>query len=215
MSLQLFRTHLAQFALAALALTLLAVPVQATLIGNPPVPQSNGTDGATTVMQVYFNSPVPAGYAYITNFETYYQGQGGNFDAIVLQPLGADQYKVIYENNFTVTPLSLPGVETFPVAPILVQPGDLIAHYGTGIPFTDGSLGGTFQQIFYSSPNPPTLNSVITLPGASFPQGGANGTYIRDYSFAANVITPEPASFVLFGLGALGLFFAVRRRGNA
>ncbi len=94
-----------------------------------------------------------------------------SFDAFVLQPLGGNQYKVVYENSFSVTALASPGIETFPVATIAVQPGDLIAHYGSGIPFTDSptdTVGGSFQAIYYSTPSAPSVGDVITLPALAF-----------------------------------------------
>ncbi len=73
MSTQNSRSRAAQFAFAALAFTLLATPARATLIGNSLTSRDSSTDGDTTIFQVYFNAPVPAGDFKLNSFSIYNQ----------------------------------------------------------------------------------------------------------------------------------------------
>lgn len=201
--------------LGILGLTfLLAGPIEnasAVLIGNDvSVGRSQGSDGATTIFQVYFNVPVPAAGT-IDSFSIFDQSNGNTGHAYVLRPLGGNNYQVLSDSLFTSTGTN--ATKTFPVTPINVQAGDLIAHYGVGVPYTDGVLGGSFVNIFYPSVQP-VLSSIITLPSANYVQPNP---YFRDYAFAANFVlppppAPEPGSFCLIGIGTAVLYRIRRRR---
>ncbi len=187
-----------------------AAPASAVLIGNNvAVGRANASDGATTVLQVYFNAPV-TGLGTIDSFAIFDQsGNNGNTgQAFVLRPTGGSNYLVVANLAFAGTGTN--ATKTLPVAPISVQPGDLIAHYGRGVPYSDGALGGSFLPIFFSSPSAPVVGNTIVLGSASFPASG----FIRDYAFAANFVAaiPEPATAGLLGLASVTL---LRRRRTA
>lgn len=206
------QTYLLGISLACLTLFASMLPSQnafGVLIGNDvSVGRTNGSDGATQVFQVYFNAPVP-GDGTIDSFSIFDQSSAQLGHAYVLRPQGGGNYLVLSDDIFVST--GTLATKTFPVVPINVQAGDLIAHFRLGVPYTDGPLGGSFQAIFYPSVQP-VLASTIVLPSGSYPSSG----FIRDYAFAANfeptpIPAPEPTSLCLLALG-LGLLRQSRRR---
>lgn len=205
-------TRLQMVPLVLFALSVVVLPTQhasAVLIGNNvSVGRSQGSDGATQVFQVYFNAPVP-GEGTIDSFSIFDQSNGQLGHAYVLRPQGGGNYLVLSDDIFVSTGTN--ATKTFPVTPINVQAGDLIAHYRLGVPYTDGPLGGSFVEIFYPSAQP-VLSSTITLPSGNYPQPSG---FVRDYAFAANfepTPAPEPSSWCLLGLGTIGLRHFRRRR---
>jgi hypothetical protein len=209
---KLVRRRLIVFPLALFALCVVVLPARhatAVLIGNDvSVGRVNGSDGATQVFQVYFNAPVPD-EGTIDSFSIFDQSSGQLGHAYVLRPQGGGNYLVLSDDIFVST--GTLATKSFPVVPIPVQAGDLIAHFRLGVPYTDGPLGGSFLPIFFPSAQP-TLSSIITLPSGSYPASG----FIRDYAFAANFVptpppAPEPSSWCLLGMG-LGMLRRSRRR---
>ena len=200
--------------ISLVCLTVLAslLPTQnacGVLIGNNvSVGRINASDGATGVFQVYFNAPVP-GDGTIDSFSIFDQSNALTGHAYVLRPQGGGNYLVLSDDIFTST--GTLATKSFAVTPIDVEAGDLIAHYQTGVPYTDGPSGGAFVEIFYPSVQP-VLSSIITLPSLNYTQPSG---YIRDYAFAANFEpvppAPEPSSLCLLGLGAMVLRRVCRR----
>jgi hypothetical protein len=206
-------TRLMLVPLVLFGLSAVVLPTQhasAVLIGNDvSVGRVNGSDGATQVFQVYFNAPVP-GEGTIDSFSIFDQSNGQLGHAYVLRPQGGGNYLVLSDDIFISTGTN--ATKTFPVTPINVEAGDLIAHFRLGVPYTDGPIGGSFLPIFFPSAQP-VLSSIITLPSGSYPASG----FIRDYAFAANFEpapppAPEPSSWCLLGLGTIGLRHFRRRR---
>lgn len=196
---------------ASLALLAFAVaPAQAQLlVGNDvSTGRANASDGDGTIFQVDRGDPIPE-TGFVTDFVIY--DQAGNnsstdwlFHAYILRPTGtANEYTVISDN--LLTPTGTNTTKYYDVTDIPVQAGDLIAHYGRGVPFTDGQAGGDYEPIFYPSPNAPAQGDTIVLGSTAYPTSG----YVRDYAFAANFVVPEPASLSLMAIGGLAL---LRRR---
>jgi FtsP/CotA-like multicopper oxidase with cupredoxin domain len=180
--------------------------------GNPLIERNYATDYATTppdmgpVLVVLDHSPLPAGT--LQDFQSWNQGTagssprtsaGGTFHALVLRPLGAaGSYTVVYTSpEFTVpTPTVATGeVETYPVAKVTVQKGDVIGLYGQGVPVDTGVLanGDTLSTPASGDPTmatnvPPTQASSFTLGDPGYP----DFSHDRTYSFAADV-TPTVA----------------------
>ncbi|TFH41186.1 MAG: hypothetical protein E4G94_08385 [ANME-2 cluster archaeon] len=153
-----------------------------TIFGNPLVERAYSTDGAPTVFLV--NTEIPLTEGILTSIQTYNQpGSGPNtFNAFVLRPTGnANEYTVIFDSGPLNVPVAAGQIETFEVGEIAVQSGDLIAHYGQGIPFDIGP--GTDTTLYPASPAP-LIDQVITL-GADYPIYSTD----RTYSIAAEVST--------------------------
>jgi len=176
------------------------VPLTGTPIGNALTPRAAATDGSTQVLYTNF-TPMPAD-GEVAGVSTYAQGSSYSFNMYQLRPTGTpNQYDVVYDSG-TIRPSGGSGsIEAlpFPNGPTTVAPGDVFAHYGRGIPYSDA--GGTnavdTQNIYYPSPSPPSQGSPITLGGAGFPQSG----YRRDYAWAVD-FQPGPLPPVTNGLMA-------------
>ena len=107
-----------------------------TEVGHPLIPRWKPTDGNATVFVVDAQVLMPTGD--LVAFKSYNQPSSGpnTYYAYVLRPTGTlGQYTVVFDSG----PVSVPAVTVgevleVPVGPFPVQPGDLIAHYGRGIP---------------------------------------------------------------------------------
>ncbi len=103
-------------------------------------------------------------------------GIGENFELFVLRPLNTTNYQVVFATGyFTVANV---GTNTFAVAgtPFGLQVGDVIAHYGRGIPFDNHDSGPSSVYIANNLPAP-VVGTTITVPGATYPlydDGGRN-----------------------------------------
>jgi hypothetical protein len=103
-------------------------------------------------------------------------GIGQIFEVFVLRPLNSTNYQVVFATGyFTVTNV---GTNTFAVSgsPFGLQVGDVVAHYGRGIPFSNGTGGPSSVYIAANLP-PPVVGNTITVPSSTYPlysDGGRN-----------------------------------------
>jgi hypothetical protein len=160
----------------------------ATFHGNALQARNTPTDGATNVLVVN-PAVLPAGN--LVSFQTHAQtGSGGaagnTFHAYVLRPTGvANEYTVAFDSGaLTVGPLAA-GTQTFTLAtPFPVLAGDVIAHYGNGIPI---DIGAGVDTVAYPAPAAPVAGTTITVGGGGFPLCGTAVCGLRTYSIGANV----------------------------
>jgi hypothetical protein len=154
------------------------------VIGNDLEARYYASDGAWNVFVVNTHEPLLDGT--LTSFLTYNQpGSGPNtFNAYVLRPTSIEnQYVVIFDSG----PLLVPSVTTgqemkFPVTPVPVLKGDVIAHYGRGIPLDIGTGTDIISFPAYEAPNQLETINLDVDPFPILPQD-------RTYSFAAEVNT--------------------------
>ncbi|CAG0974038.1 partial Spore coat protein A, partial [Anaerolineae bacterium] len=151
-------------------------------VGNSLIARANATDSASNVFVVN-NHALPTGQ--LSAIEIYNQPGSGSktFTAYVLRPTGvANQYTVIFDSGLLSVPsVATAQVQSFPVGPFNVQAGDLIAHYGQGIPLDIGAGGDT---LLYPAAPAPAMNQTVTL-GTTYPIY----PQARTYSIAASVNT--------------------------
>ncbi len=198
------------------------IPTITTFGNSLTGPRNTPTDNTANVSVVNTHTPLPNGI--LTEFQTYNQpGSGPNtFHAYVLRPTGTpNQYTVVFDSGSLTVPALPAGstrqVETFPVGPVPVQAGDLIAHYGQGIPFDIG-LGAGVDIVFQPANTTPTIGTTIDVIGddATFPLCDVNICSDRTYSIAATVISGGIRKFVdslpkldLAGANNLGQYIPV------
>lgn len=183
--------------------------IVSTPVGNALIQRPTATDSAANVLVVNLAAPLPAGT--LTAFQIFAQpGSGPNtFNAYVLRQVTGSQYTVVYDSGPLQTPAVTTGeIVNYPVAPFAVQAGDVIAHYGRGIPITIGS--GT-DSLFYPASPAPVLATDITLGVAPYPAFNQARAYsfgavvdVLDTTGAGTTITGGIRKFVdsLPGLGA-------------
>ncbi|MBK8050345.1 MAG: multicopper oxidase domain-containing protein [Anaerolineales bacterium] len=147
-------------------------------VGNPLIARSTPSDYPTPIDQlapvlvIVPSAVLPAGN--LQNFQVFNQpaadpgirpSAGGLFHAFVLRPTGnPNEYLVVYDSGLLTMPALPEGsagqIETFAVnPPVAVEAGDVIAHYGSGIP-VDIVTTGT-DQLVYPAPTAPTGGGVI------------------------------------------------------
>ena len=166
-----------------------SAPGSTTPVGNPLVARAYPTDSAANVLVVNSHAPLPAGtLAEIQVFDQ--PGSGPNsFHAYVLRPTGTPgSYSVVFDSG----PLSVPSVATgqvvtFPVGPFAVQAGDLMAHYGQGIPLDMG--GVSLDSTYYPANTPPSLGQTITLGGTDYPLFSTDRTYSIAFGLSSTTTT--------------------------
>ena len=103
-------------------------------------------------------------------------GIGQSFQAFVLRPAGTN-YQVVFETTNYLTVTSV-GTNTFviPGPSFGLLPGDVVAHYGRGIPFSNGTGGPSSVYIAVNLPEP-TVGEIIAVGGPVYPlynDGGRN-----------------------------------------
>ncbi len=147
------------------------VPAPVLVVVPTALPVGILTDILTLNQALPGSSPVPSA--------------GQIFNAYVLRPVATDQYDVVFDSGtLTVPALADPAVSeqaAFPVGPVAVQAGDVLAFYGAGIPVDTGAGADILS---YPAPTAPAAGSTITLNSAEYPVY----PQARTYSFAANVI---------------------------
>jgi hypothetical protein len=176
----------------------------AELVGNDvSQPRTTAVDPFSQSLYLYANSPI-AKAGHINAFAIFDQvgTSGRQNNAYVLRPSGNNDYLVLSENLIVSTGSGT--TKFFPITPISVMPDDIIAHFGTGIPFTIGSSLGDSYQIIYASAGvvAPIAGNMITVPSSSYPIFLTGG--YRDYALAANFV-PEPCSAALYGVVLIGI----------
>lgn len=172
--------------MTSLVVSIVSLPAQAGLVGNELSARTAAADGDTRVLYSnWYSTPVAST---VDSVDIFFQGDTTTFNLFVLRPTGVtNQYDVVYDSG-TIMPSGTPNTTislALPNGPANVQPGDVFAHYGRGIPFSDANnLNAVNPQfIHYPSPAAPVDSTTITLGSASFP----SSTIIRDYASAVNV----------------------------
>jgi FtsP/CotA-like multicopper oxidase with cupredoxin domain len=163
--------------------------------GNTLVPRAYATDGAANVLVINRLAALPAGQ--LTEFQSYVMsGSGGLvFHAYVLRPtVNPDEYNVVFDSGpLTVPTTILDQVAVYPVGPVTVMPGDVIAHYGQGIPLDIGV--GT---------------DTLLYPADLAPVAGQTFTVGLDYPYYPDAITPQPRVYS-FGASVLTGSFGIKK----
>lgn len=182
----------ATFALLAIGFT---EPVHAVIIGNDLIERQYATDAAPDAYGVFVVDFGINEAGTLESFQTFGQqvddSQGnssidGSFQAFVLRPTGgANEYEVVFATDLLTASLS--GINTFSLStPFEVLAGDLVAHFGDGIPLSVG--GGTSALYFPTFGGAPDQGDVITLGSGEYANYDSND---RTYSIAAEVGSPS------------------------
>ncbi|MDZ7615669.1 MAG: PEP-CTERM sorting domain-containing protein, partial [Patescibacteria group bacterium] len=147
-------------------------------------------DGSTAVFWTNaYGAPVAGTVSEVT---LRFQGQSGSFELFQLRPTGvANQYNVIARSG-GITPSGTAGEEltyAFPggtgAATVFhLQPGDMLGHYGQGMPFTiKSNTAATHNNQYMYTTAPSAPSGVITLGGSGFPRS-AN---LADYAWSVDL----------------------------
>jgi hypothetical protein len=108
-------------------------------------------------------------------------GVGEGFHAYVLRPIGSN-FQVMTDSGALI--VAAIGTNIFAVPPFNLEAGDLIAHYGRGIPL-NAATGGPSTAYFNGSVLAmPSVGEVLQLPGPAYPLYNDGG---RDYAIAVGV----------------------------
>jgi hypothetical protein len=135
---------------------------------------------------------------------------GHQFYLYVLRPDAANSpgsyYDVVYQSEGVT--VGSPGINQYPISPFTLQAGDVIAHWGNGIPFN------------YLDTTPDSHNSTMWVPadqpqvGKTWSQYGNFANYKRQYSIQVEMTpVPEPSTYLAGALLLLPFAFqAIRSR---
>jgi FtsP/CotA-like multicopper oxidase with cupredoxin domain len=175
-------------------------------VGSQLIERAYTTDSNTQVL-VVLPTALPTGY--LTDLMVLNQalGAGQVFNAYVLRPVAKDQpqlavidrpqslvkgqYQVIFDSGALTMP-ALAGsktseVVTFSMGQVAIQAGDVLAFYGTVIPF---DIGAVTDSISYNAQAAPAQGANITLDSLEYSQIPE----ARTYSVAAKVIDTSGSS---------------------
>ena len=192
-------------------------------VGNALTPRAFDSDGMYGLFATNYEA-MPADGT-VDSVSIHYQGSNSTFDVYQLRPTGnPDEYEVVY-NSGTIAPFgAVNQVESFPLpdGPIDVLAGDIFAHYGAGIPYSNAG------EINADNPHPifglgaaddPQVGDLLTISDTEGSSTRGDFPVLshlsRDYAMAVNVVVvPEPSTvaLALTGLIALGLTTFSRRR---
>jgi len=173
------------YANSPLPVQIAAVAPTPTAVGNALSTRPYATDDANNVFVVNPNAITTAGN--LTAFQAFAMTTAGSsassslgltFKAYVLRPnTTTGGYDVVFVSDPLTVPSALTAdqVVDYPVAPsFAVQAGDLIAHYGQGIPI---DIGTGSDAVYYPANNPPVVGTNITLGSSDFPTLAGPRTY--------------------------------------
>ena len=109
---------------------------------------------------------------------------GQSFEVFVLRPSGGNNYQVVFGTGYMT--VANVGTNTFAIfgTPFGLLAGDVIAHYGRGIPFSNGTGGPSSVYIAVNLP-PPVVGTTITVPGSTYPLYNDGG---RNYAIQVQVL---------------------------
>ena len=108
-------------------------------------------------------------------------GVGEGFHAYVLRPIGTN-FQVMTDSGALI--VADIGTNIFAVPPFNLEAGDLIAHYGLGIPLNTSAGGPSTAYFNGSGLAIPSVGEVLQLPGPAYPLYNDGG---RDYAIAVGV----------------------------
>lgn len=108
-------------------------------------------------------------------------GVGETFHAYVLRPTGTT-FQVMTDSGALM--VANIGTNFFAVPPFRLEAGDLIAHYGRGIPLTTVPDGPSMAYYDGSVLPMPFVGDFLQLPGPNYPLYNDGG---RDYAIAVNI----------------------------
>ncbi len=176
-----FRDSSYQFGLPAPGFT-------GTVGNNTTNNRSSAADTATGVFWTNaYGAPVAGTVGEVT---LRFQGDTNSFELFQLRPSGAaNQFEVIARSG-SIAPSGTSGTTQTYAFPngveFHLQPGDMLGHYGRGLPFTQNSntaAAHNNQYIYFNSPSAPSINNTITLGGSGFPLF----SQIRDYAWSVDL----------------------------
>ncbi|HEX3719609.1 MAG TPA: choice-of-anchor tandem repeat GloVer-containing protein [Verrucomicrobiae bacterium] len=183
-----------------------AAPVQGLFtLGNPLSSRTFNSDGDPTNAQFVVDFPItsPGNLQSILtwgqNSGAGIPGVGETFYGYVLRPVGTNFQVMLETGPLTVANI---GTNLFAAPPFALQVGDLIAHYGRGIPFSNGTGGPSSTYDNNGLPLPmPSVGQLLQLPGTTYPlynDGGRNYAIAVVVSGVPNLaITPSGNNFIL------------------
>ncbi|HEY3853579.1 MAG TPA: hypothetical protein VGO67_04205 [Verrucomicrobiae bacterium] len=106
---------------------------------------------------------------------------GATFNAYVLRPVGSNFQVMADSGTLTVADV---GTNFFAVPPFNLEVGDVIAHYGRGIPLTTDTGGPSTAYYSGGVLAMPIVGDVLQLPSSSYPLYNDGG---RNYAIAVNI----------------------------
>ncbi len=151
--------------------------------GNSVVARTTPTDGAANVLVLDTAHPLPSGTLVSFSYFADPAAAGNTFHVYVLRPgTTAGDYLVAFDSGpITVPAVASGAIQVFTLAnAIPVQAGDVIGHYGPGIPI---DIGAGTDSTYWPAAAAPTAGGTFTPGGADYPILAQ----ARTYSLAANL----------------------------
>jgi hypothetical protein len=202
--------------LIAVALLTVATTANAVLIGNDPS-ESGGWDqprDGVNVLAIELDNPFPqAGTVSSYSFFVGNSGNGsgtGPIAALILRPLGSDQYQVIFDGGTVAGSSFSAGVHSTSISSFAVQAGDLIGYWGAALSYdVDPAADPVFLGPAGSGLNAAKPSGTFTAPSSGvYNQHSERREYALAFEFTP---VPEPSSIALALAATVGLS-RIRRR---